>query len=241
MATFLTTAGVNAQLDKLIKGTQDRLILISPYLQFSDLFKHSMTELMKQKPDVRIVYRENKLKEGEKNWLADQIGVRTNICSSLHAKCYINEQEAIITSMNLFEYSQLNNDEMGIHITRCDDNQLYLATYKEAKRLIQISQEVRVTKETAAEIAVKKSAKFHSSTSKKTIPTGYCIRTGEPIKFDIEKPLSAAAFRAWDKFGDFFYPEKFCHFSGEPTNGKNCFDMPVLKKNWKAAQDVHDC
>ena len=35
MAKFLVTSGVTYKLEELIKGTEDRLILISPYLQFS--------------------------------------------------------------------------------------------------------------------------------------------------------------------------------------------------------------
>jgi hypothetical protein len=34
MAKFLNTTGVSYHLEELIKGTKDRLILISPYLQF---------------------------------------------------------------------------------------------------------------------------------------------------------------------------------------------------------------
>jgi len=35
MAKFLNTTGVSYHLEELIKGTKDRLILISPYLQFN--------------------------------------------------------------------------------------------------------------------------------------------------------------------------------------------------------------
>ena len=32
---------------------------------------------------------------------------------NLHAKCYLNEKKMIITSMNLYEFSQVNNREMA--------------------------------------------------------------------------------------------------------------------------------
>jgi hypothetical protein len=44
---------------------------------------------------------------------------------NLHAKCYLNEERAIICSMNLYDYSQQTNIEMGILITRKDDEQAY--------------------------------------------------------------------------------------------------------------------
>lgn len=145
MAKFLNTTGVSYHLEELIKGTKDRLILISPYLQFNDRIKEHLNNLNIQKRDIRIIYRENKLQLDENNWLESQIGVRTSICKNLHAKCYINENEAIITSMNLYEFSQQNNNEMGIHISKSQDPELYNSTLEEAQRLLTISEEIRVS------------------------------------------------------------------------------------------------
>lgn len=145
MAKFLNTTGVSYHLEELIKGTKDRLILISPYLQFNDRIKEHLNNLNIQKRDIRIIYRENKLQLDENNWLERQIGVRTSICKNLHAKCYINENEAIITSMNLYEFSQQNNNEMGIHISKSQDPDLYNSTLEEAQRLLTISEEIRVS------------------------------------------------------------------------------------------------
>lgn len=71
--------------------------------------------------------------------------MRTSFCENLHAKCYVNEREAIVTSMNLYEFSQVNNHEMGIYVTKADDPQLYEEIYTEARRLIRISEEIRVS------------------------------------------------------------------------------------------------
>ena len=90
MAKFLNTTGVSYHLEELIKGTRERLILISPYLQFNERIKEHLNNLNIQKRDIRIIYRENKLQLDENNWLEKQIGVRTSICKSLHAKCYLN-------------------------------------------------------------------------------------------------------------------------------------------------------
>lgn len=145
MAKFLNTTGVSYHLEELIKNTQDRLILISPYLQFHKRVKDHLENLTIQKKDIRIIYRENKLQVEESTWLEHQIGIRTSLCNSLHAKCYINENEAIVTSMNLYSFSQQNNDEMGIHVTKEEDAQLYNDINKEVQRLLTISEEIRVS------------------------------------------------------------------------------------------------
>jgi phosphatidylserine/phosphatidylglycerophosphate/cardiolipin synthase-like enzyme len=59
----------------------------------------------------------------------------TGFVTNLHAKCYLNETTAIVTSMNLYEFSQQNNDEMGILVTWDADRQLYQDIYAEAQRL----------------------------------------------------------------------------------------------------------
>lgn len=145
MAKFLNTTGVSYHLEELIKNTKDRLILISPYLQFHKRVKDHLENLNIQKRDIRIIYRENKLQLEESNWLESQIGIRTSLCNSLHAKCYINENEAIVTSMNLYSFSQQNNDEMGIHVTKEDDSDLYDDIFNEVQRLLTISEEIRVS------------------------------------------------------------------------------------------------
>ena len=145
MAKFLNTTGVSYHLEELIKSTKDRLILISPYLQFHNRVRDHIQNLNIQKRDIRIVYRESKLQLEESNWLEKQIGVRTSICPTLHAKCYLNENEAIVTSMNLYSFSQQNNDEMGIHVTKEKDPELYKDIYQEARRLLTISEEIRVS------------------------------------------------------------------------------------------------
>lgn len=145
MAKFLNTTGVSYHLEELIKTTKDRLILISPYLQFHKRVKDHLENLNIQKRDIRIIYRENKLQLEESNWLESQIGIRTSLCNSLHAKCYINENEAIVTSMNLYSFSQQNNDEMGIHVTKEKDADLYNDIYDEVQRLLTISEEIRVS------------------------------------------------------------------------------------------------
>ncbi len=227
-------------MEELIKGTKDRLILISPYLQLTDRIKEHLSNLNIQKRDIRIVYRENKLQLDENNWLESQIGIRTSVCKNLHAKCYLNENEAIITSMNLYEFSQQNNNEMGIYISKSQDLDLYNATLDEVQRLLTISEEIRVTvKKVTADTPPKTEKKpIETHPPVKGKPTGYCIRTGVEIPFNVEKPLSYNAYKKWNEFADADHPEKFCHFSGEPSNGETSVNKPILKKNWKKAKET---
>jgi len=68
---------------------------------------------------------------------------------------------------------------------------------------------------------------------------GYCIRTGVSIPFDIDNPLCERAFRSWSQYENSDYPERYCHFSGELSNGETSVNKPILRKNWKSAMEVH--
>ena len=144
MAKFLNTSATNYYLEELIKCASDRLILISPYLKLNDRIKELLEDKNRLKIDVRIVYGKSELHPMEISWLNELSFVRTSFCKNLHAKCYINESSCIITSLNLYEFSQVNNNEMGVYISRDDDPEMYKDTYGEAQRIIRISDEVRI-------------------------------------------------------------------------------------------------
>ncbi len=150
MAKFLNTSATNYFLEELIKDAKDRLILISPFLKLNDRMKELLADKNRLKIDVRIVYGKSELQPEEINWLKELTYIRTSFCKNLHAKCYLNEELCIITSLNLYEFSQVNNNEMGVLIRRSDDSDLYKDAYEEAQRVIRISDEVRISLERVA-------------------------------------------------------------------------------------------
>ena len=151
MAKFLNSSGTTYHLEELIKNASDRLIIISPYLKLNERIKELLEDRNRLKIDIRIVYGKNDLHPEEINWLKNLTFIRTSFCKNLHAKCYLNENECIITSLNLYEFSQVNNNEMGVLIYRNDDAKLYADTYEEAQRIIRISDEVRMSLEKVSE------------------------------------------------------------------------------------------
>jgi phosphatidylserine/phosphatidylglycerophosphate/cardiolipin synthase-like enzyme len=157
MAKFLNTSATNYFLEELIKDAEDRLILISPFLKLNDRMKELLADKNRLKIDVRIVYGKSELQPEEINWLKELTYIRTSFCKNLHAKCYLNEELCIITSLNLYEFSQINNNEMGILIRRTEDAELYKDAYEEAQRIIRISDEVRITLERVTTEPVDKS------------------------------------------------------------------------------------
>jgi hypothetical protein len=225
MAKFLNTTGISHQLEKLIQNTKKQLILVSPYLQVNERIKQLIKSIASQNKDIAIIYRADKVRPDDFNWITSQAGVKAYRSNNLHAKCYINDDEAIITSMNLYSHSQENNHEMGVYILKSADEELFNDTMKEVKYLLSISDEEKKTVE-----------KSINGSSKQ--PTGYCIRTGVPMPFNIKRPMCSEAYRKWEEYSNEDYPEKYCHFSGEQSHGETSKKQPVLSKNWKKAKDI---
>ncbi|MDU1983668.1 MAG: phospholipase D family protein [Streptococcus parasanguinis] len=151
MAKFLNTSGITYHLEELIKNAMDKLIIISPYLKFNERIKELIEDKNRMKIDVRIVYGKAELQPSEINWLRSLTYVRTSFCKNLHAKCYMNESECIITSLNLYDFSQVNNNEMGVYIVRDKDSELFNDASSESARIIRISEEVRISAEISLE------------------------------------------------------------------------------------------
>lgn len=228
MAKFLNTSATNYFLEELIKNAKDRLILISPFLKLNDRIKELLADKNRLKIDVRIVYGKSELQPEEINWLKELTYVRTSFCKSLHAKCYLNEELCIITSLNLYEFSQINNNEMGILLRRSDDTELYRDAYEEAQRIIRISDEVRISLERVANEAESKadaeeatdkltSSKLAQKLGLKTnefigmlVASGYLEARDGKHYITAKGKESGGEFRMSPKFGPYFlWPENF--------------------------------
>lgn len=145
MARFLNTSATNFFLEELIKAAKERLFLISPYLRLNDRIKELLEDKNRMKIDIRIIYGKTDLHPDEIKWLQQLSYIRVSFCKNLHAKCYLNESSCIITSLNLYEFSQVNNNEMGILIEKTDDHLVFMDAYEEAQRIIRISDEIRIS------------------------------------------------------------------------------------------------
>lgn len=223
MARFLNTSATNYFLEELIKQTQERLIIISPFLKFNNRIKELLADKDRLKIDVRLVYGKNELAPAEINWLSGLEFVRTSFCQNLHAKCYLNENAAIITSMNLYDFSQVNNNEMGVYVERDREPELYRETYEEAQRLIRISDQVRLSAEKVDEeeeakeeasseeydkLSTSRLAKAlglkTSELTEKLVNRGFLAKEGEQFKLTDAGKQAGGAFRISKKFGPYF-------------------------------------
>jgi len=198
MAKFLDTQNITAAIGNIIKKANERVILISPYIDFDKRYKLLIEEKNNDGVYVTIVSgkKEKQLKFNDeiKKWIKSMKYINHIFQKELHAKCYLNENEALITSMNLYKASQENN-EMGILITKKEDTEAYTDLLNEVKRIIE-----------------KDNPNF-------TFKEGFCIRCKTSIKFDPLHPYCKKDYQVWSEFKKKDYEEidGVCHICGEPN------------------------
>ncbi len=238
MVKFLDTTGVSYHLSQLIKNADHEIILISPFLKVNEKIRDLIeNQDRKRTTNIKIVYGKNELQSEEYNWINQLDSVRLAYCKDLHAKCYLNEKEAIITSMNLYEYSQINNYEMGIYVTKEDDPSLYQEIYTEAMDIFRISGDDKVTFDKAEQKNKSKTAVQHKNknANKRNNETGFCIRCQEQIKLDPMYPYCKKCFTSWNKYKNEEYKEKYCHICGNKTDSSKvkptCYSCFKKNKN----------
>ena len=131
MVKFLTTSGLNFYLEELLKNARSKIILISPYIQLQERIKEILKEKKEQGIEIIFVCRKNDLQEN-----ISEYSTKIFDSPTLHAKCYMDENEAIVTSLNLYEFSQLKNKEMGFYVKNISSGkQIYKEISIESARL----------------------------------------------------------------------------------------------------------
>lgn len=208
MAHFLNTKDVSSWLEDMIRDASEYLVIISPYLKINDRIKKLLEVKSSEFIEIDVLYRKDaksKLDRDEKKWLDSMEHIRVSFLKELHAKCYLNETEAILTSMNLYQSSERNH-EMGILVSLDEEPDLYLNILDEADLLLEMSKP-----ETAGKVATKRGRGGARQATAKP-DRGFCIHCKTDIGADPQKPY---CYADWKRYGNDNRKEKHCHTCGK--------------------------
>ena len=65
---------------------------------------------------------------------------------------------------------------------------------------------------------------------------GFAFAQERSIPFNLEMPYSGKSFSSWNYFKNPDFEEKYCHYSGESSEGKTSMNKPILSKHWNSAK-----
>lgn len=235
MAKFLTTAWVSSHIEDIIKRAKKTVVLVSPYLQFSQNFYQRLKDAESHKVDITIIYGKSELNAKESELLSNLKKLNLFYSENLHAKCYFNESEMVITSMNMYEYSEKNNREMGVFISKQEDPEIFEDASRETLSILNSAVQVNLKKTVVkkSKIPVEILRKLNGGVVSKNLPvsSGFCIRCAETIPFEPERPYCGTCYYTWSQFENPHYEEPTCHQCG--YDNKSTIIKPVCYSCYK--------
>ena len=263
MSRFLNHKSLANELFSLFEEAKEGITIVSPFIKLHpDIKKILKTKMADDEFYIQIMYGKN---EGElsKSLSVDDLeffkefqNVGIFYQENLHAKYYANENKSILSSINLHESSMNNNIEVGVLLERKlfgfgGDSSQDSEVFDYFNKIIDKSQSIFIKEVKKKKVFLglieknigtqviednrKKAPQDNSTKSNTEKRIGFCIRTGKEIPFNPKSPFSNEAYKSWSTYKKDDYPEKYCHFSGEPSNGETSMAKPILKKNWSKA------
>jgi hypothetical protein len=222
---FLNKDAAYAKIVSIVDKATNEAVLITPYIRMpDDLFARLKYKDAKGMKTV-VVCRGNDLASEVKSNLRQLRHLELRFDEDLHAKCFYNEDSMVITSLNLYEYSQQHNREMGILINRTEDESVFEEALSEAKYIITSAKKESAIK--GVSVAIGKAAKSlvasqtadrprTTRTYKSSNEQGFCIRCGQNKTYDASAPYCLDCYRVWDKYRNPEHKEKYCHSCRKP-------------------------
>lgn len=216
MATFLRGTMILPELTNLIDSSQDQVILVSPYLVLQKNIQDMVKDKSRKIPFTFVLGKEDDIDGETRNFLRGLKEAKLYSQEDLHATCYLNEDKAIFTSMNLSDFSFKNRYDMGVLIDRDYDAELFWDLCREVDHIIKRSTEIDLAG--SAQEVTRPSEKEREGTKTPLPPDqGFCIRCGTTIPYDREKPFCLSCFLEWDsQGGNPYYEHQFCHRCRSP-------------------------
>ena len=112
---FIKPHEISGKILTLIEEAREELIIVSPYVKIREWNKmiKALQKAVQKGVNVIFIARLNCKQDLS---ILDDLDIKPILIMDLHAKVYINESSAVVTSHNLYYYSDTNSIELG-HFT----------------------------------------------------------------------------------------------------------------------------
>jgi sugar-specific transcriptional regulator TrmB len=111
---------IGTKISTLVSEANKKVIIVSPFISISHWKKMlvNLERAINRGVLISIYYREIKI---EDQFVLEKMGIKLFHVDGLHTKLYFNDENAIVSSMNLYEYSDLNSIELAIDYSDPED------------------------------------------------------------------------------------------------------------------------
>lgn len=209
---------VSPKIVSLINEAKSYVVLISPYLSLWRHVSMAIEQAVKRGVQVVLLVRNDpEVVQGPDVKTLRAIGVRLFKVDGLHAKVYMNEFTVIVSSMNMTQSSTQNSFEIAIALSNEEDAARVRSYVRDSLMRIAVPLGQARHEEQQAPRAEGPVAGFLRKVFTSIGMVGTCIRCGDPIPLNDEKPLCDDCYREWAAWANPEYRERYCHSCGEPS------------------------
>ena len=229
------------RVSELIQSAEKHVSLVSPYVDLDGLrlLATEISSALKRHVQVQLVVRS---RDGSNKRDVTSSAVTKELCElglklrevrDLHAKIYLSEKSAILTSLNLLPSSFNNSLEIGVRVDAGTGEYKQIHQFlrtrinEQARDLHDTEHGARATPPTKLKAKAGRRSKRREVELKND--EGFCIRCDEDIELDPDRPYCRECYREWlgKDDGDKQTREKYCHDCGDEA--RTCLTKPLCR------------
>lgn len=221
-------------------GAGDGAILVTPYIRLDDKIRDVIEEACKRGVNIQFLVRKGAEREPrDSRFLAEMNNIEVFELPYLHAKIYWFESLAIISSMNLYDFSDRKSREIGVILNKQKlVEQIGGVIHKwleKAERIPRSTLAGSVTTSFSRNEAQSGFAK-HSALTKNDDasghPQGFCIGCGSRHTLNPSYPVCTECFnrRKYISSADADYRTGYCHKCGK--SDRTDYAHPLCRQCW---------
>ncbi len=239
MADALDTQALNLEINDMFINARTRLFIVSPYLSIYTNLRKILEDADHRGVNIVVVYRKLEESSDVLEWLSTFSNIYIGHSDRLHAKYYGEDHVAIIGSLNLYQYSQVNNEELGIIFDDRKDAAAFYDSFFFVQKIVEHSEPVFATikceffetKKLMNRIPGVRFSKLsepldriqmneeptQEKTTKEENLKGFCIRCGKHIGISSQTCYCEPCLKSWMQYKNPNYNERFCHICGKES------------------------
>ena len=212
----------------------ERVVLVTPYIKFDEKVRDCIEEALNRGVKVVLLVRKGAERNPQDSDFLGNRSVEVLELEHLHAKVYLSPSVALITSQNLYDFSDRKSKEIGViteegkhlrAITETVDKWLGKADRVSNRDLLLNQSDRRTDFKRSPTRTVSDS---HATTS--SVTQGYCISCKVTIPLNGEHPLCKAHFDSL-KSRLMDYQGNYCHRCGEKYSSNHY--QPFCRSCWE--------
>ncbi|SEM78683.1 PLD-like domain-containing protein [Stigmatella aurantiaca] len=213
---FLNTDETVSHIVGLLRNARREAWLICPYVTLTGdgEINRAIRAALKRGVKVNLVFRFADRTQINRAFMSERIGdlvdkgLHVFTAEDLHAKLYWSDAAVVVTSLNLLETTFESIVDIGLW----SDDPKDIAS---ARRFFEA--EIRPSILDLDEVMDRIEAPEDEDEEEEDEDEdeGFCIRCGDGIDFDPDKPYCLDDYRKWARYGNEDYEDNYCHGCGD--------------------------